>query len=231
MMAKKKQLVAVIPAYNAAKTIGQLVRRSKKFVDKVIVVDDGSMDETAKVAKSAGASVVVRIGKNAGKAGAIRRGVAEALKKKVDTLVLLDADLQHLPEEIPRLVRPVALDKCDICIGSRFLGDHKAMPIHRRFTNRATTMVTNAFTGHQLTDVQCGFRALGKRAVSVLDFEGDGYTIETNMVLEARDKGLRICEVPIKTVYEDSVSYIRSGRHTLALAKLFAKRLLKRKGR
>ncbi len=228
-MAKQK-IVAVIPAYNAAKTIGQVVRRSKKFVDKVIVVDDGSADETAKVAKSAGATVV-RLDKNSGKAGAIRRGVAEALKKKVDTLVLLDADLQHLPEEIPRLVRPVASGKCDICIGSRFLGDHKAMPIHRRLTNRMTTLATNAFTSHQLTDVQCGFRALGKRAVSVLDFEGDRYTIETNMVLEARDKGLRICEVPIKTVYEDSVSYIRSGRHTLALAKLFARRLLKKKRR
>lgn len=231
-MAKKKQLVvAIIPAYNAAKTIGQLVRRSKKFVDKVIVVDDGSVDETASVAKSAGASVVVRLERNAGKASAIRRGVAEALKKKVDTLVLLDADLQHTPEEIPRLVRPVALDKCDICIGSRFLGDHKAMPIHRRLTNRMTTLATNAFTSHQLTDVQCGFRALGKRAVSVLDFEGDRYTIETNMVLEARDKGLRICEVPITTVYGNEVSYIRSGRHTLALAKLFARRLVKKKTR
>lgn len=225
-MMAKKPVVAVIPAYNAAKTVGQVVKRSKKFVDRVVVVDDGSRDETARVAKSAGA-LVVRLERNSGKASAIRRGVAEALKTKVDTLVLLDADLQHLPEEIPRLVRPVALGKCDICIGSRFLGNHRAMPIHRRLTNRATTSVTNAFTGHQLTDVQCGFRALGRRAISSLDFEGDRYTIEPNMVLEAREKGLRICEVPIKTVYEDSVSYIRSGRHTLALAKMFAKKLLK----
>ncbi len=224
-MMAKKLVVAVIPAYNAAKTIGQVVRRSGKFVDRVVVVDDGSKDDTAKVAKKAGARVM-RLEKNAGKASAIRRGVAEAFKKRIDILVLLDADLQHLPEEIPRLVRPVALGKCDICIGSRFLGNHKDMPRHRRLTNRATTLATNVFTGYKLTDVQCGFRAIGKRAVSVLDFEGDRYTIETNMVLEAHEKGLAICEVPIKTVYEDSVSYIRSGRHTLALAKMFVKRLV-----
>ncbi len=229
-MAFMKKIVAVIPAYNAAKTIVQVVKRSRKFVDRVVVVDDGSKDETAKAAKSAGA-VVVRVEKNAGKANAIRRGVAEALKKRVDALVLLDADMQHLPEEIPKVVRPVALGKCDICIGSRFIGNHKAMPRHRRLTNRATTFVTNTFTGYRLTDVQCGFRALGKRAISALDFEGDRYTIEPNMVLEANEKGLTIGEVPIKTVYGDEVSYIRSGRHTLALAKLFAKRLVKRKTR
>lgn len=229
-MAVLKNLVAVIPAYNAAKTIGTVVKRSRKFTGRVVVVDDGSKDETAKAAKSAGA-IVVRIEKNSGKANAIRRGVAEALKKKVDVIVLLDADLQHTPEEIPKLVRPVKNGKCDICIGSRFLGNHADMPMHRRFTNRATTLATNVFTGYRLTDVQCGFRALGRRAISALDFEGDRYTIEPNMVLEAHEKGLAICEVPVRTVYGDEVSYIRSGRHTLALAKMFAKRLVKRKGR
>lgn len=218
--------VAIIPAYNAAKTIGGLVRRAKRFVDRLIVVDDGSSDDTAAAAKSAGATVVVRIWKNAGKANAIRRGVAEALKKRVGILVFLDADLQHTPEEIPKVVRPVREGRCDICIGSRFLREHKAMPMHRRLTNRLTTFFTNAFSGYRLSDVQCGFRAIGSRAISVLDFEGDRYTIEPNMVLEAREKGLRICEVPIRTVYGDEVSYIRSGRHTLALAKMFAKRLL-----
>lgn len=228
MMANK--VVAVIPAYNAVKTMDQLVRRSKKFADRVVVVDDGSQDETARAAKSAGA-VVVRLEKNSGKASAIRRGVAEALKKKVDVIVLLDADLQHLPEEIPRVVRPVASGKCDICIGSRFLGDYGTMPIHRRLTNTLVTLATNLFTGYRLTDVQCGFRALGKKAVSVLDFEGDRYTIEPNMVLEAREKKLTICEVPIRTIYGDSVSYIRSGGHTIALAKMFAKRAVKKKRR
>lgn len=226
-MGISRKIVAVIPAYNAAMTVGQVVKRSKKFVDRVVVVDDGSVDDTAKVAKAAGARVV-RLEKNSGKASAIRRGVAEALKKKVDVLVLLDADMQHLPEEIPKVVRPVKAGKCDICIGSRFLGDHKTMPRHRRLTNRATTLATNAFTGYKLTDVQCGFRALGRRALSALDFEGDRYTIEPNMVLEAAEKGLTICEVPISTVYGDEVSYIRSGRHTIALAKMFAKRLVKR---
>lgn len=223
------KIVAVIPAYNAGRFIGQVVRRSKKFVDRVIVVDDGSADDTAKAAKAAGAKVV-SLKKNAGKANAIRVGVS-ALAGKADILVLLDADLQHLPEEIPALIRPVRKNECDICIGSRFLGDYGKMPKHRRLTNRMTTLITNALTGYQLTDVQCGFRAIGQRAIAKLKFDGDRYNIETNMVLEAHDAGLRVCEVPITTVYGNEVSYIKSGRHTLSLAKLFAKKLVKRKRR
>lgn len=223
------KIVAVIPAYNAERFVGQVVRRTRKFVGRVIVVDDGSVDDTAKVAKSAGA-IVVRLEKNSGKANAIKKGVA-ATAGKADIIVLLDADLQHLPEEIPDLIRPVKNGKCDICIGSRFLGDYGRMPFHRRLTNRLTTFFTNRLTGYGLTDVQCGFRAIGPTAIAKLKFEGDRYTIETKMVLEAHDAGLRVREVPITTVYGGEVSYIKSGRHTLSLARIFAKNLVKRTGR
>lgn len=222
------KIVAIVPAYNAGRFVGQVVRRSRKFVDTVVVVDDGSKDDTAKAAKKAGAKVV-RLEKNSGKANAIRVGLSAAGKAEI--LILLDADLQHLPEEIPRLVRPVASGKCDICIGSRFRGDYGKMPFHRRLTNRLTTFFTNLLTGYGLTDVQCGFRAIGPRAIAKLKFEGDRYTIETNMLLEAHDAGLRVREVPITTVYGNEISYIKSGRHTLSLVGIFAKKLVKRKGR
>lgn len=223
------KIAAVIPAYNAERFVGQVVRRSRKFVGRVLVIDDGSKDDTAKVAKSAGA-IVVRLKKNSGKANAIRAGVS-ALAGKAGILVLLDADLQHLPEEIPKVTRPVKEGKCDICIGSRFLGDYGKMPFHRRLTNRLTTLFTNLLTGYGLTDVQCGFRAIGPTAIAKLKLDGDRYTIETNMVLEAHDAGLRVREVPITTVYGKEVSYIKSGRHTLSLARIFAKKLVRKSRR
>jgi len=147
-------ITAVIPAYNAEKTIGNIVKRTKKYVNEVIVVDDGSRDSSALIAKKEGAKVVIHP-RNLGKAAAIVTG----LKQAKGIIVTLDADLQHLPEEIPKLVEPVQEGTADLCLGSRFLGNPESMPLHRKFTNYLSKVAIRIRTGQWITDVQSGFRA------------------------------------------------------------------------
>lgn len=213
---------ALIPAYNCERTIGELVRRAKKYVDHVIVVDDGSQDRTAAVAKKAGAKVV-RLKQNVGKATALRYGTTHV---KDDILVFLDGDLQHLPEEIPRLIQE--LKRADVVIGSRFLTPHTTMPLRRRFTNRTVSALTRILTGYRITDVQSGFRAFGKRAIEQLRWEGERYNIEIQTIFEARRNRLEISEVPITTIYGSEVSYLEPVKHTITLVKIIGKEAVKR---
>ena len=203
--------VALIPAYNAAGTIGEVVKRTLSFVDKVIVVDDGSTDATAKEAEHQGATVL-SIGKNTGKANAIRTGLRKC--HGFDAVVLLDADLQHCPEEIPRLIEEIK-NGADLCIGSRFLNGKVKMPLGNRFSNSTAGRIISFLSGQRLTDPQSGFRALnGKMAIS-LELRAERYAIEHIMILEVSRKKGRIKELPISCIYGDEVSHIRIFSDTL----------------
>ncbi len=215
-------VTALIPAYNCERTIGELVRRTKKYADHVIVVDDGSRDRTSAVAKRAGAKVV-RLKENVGKATALRYGTTHV---NDDILVFLDGDLQHLPEEIPRLIN--ALKTADVVVGSRFLESHASMPVHRRFTNRSVTTLTGILTGYNLTDAQSGFRAFGKEAINKLKWEGERYNIEIQTIFEARRHNLKIAEVPISTVYGSEKSYLEPVKHTVTLVKIIGGETLRK---
>ena len=203
--------VALIPAYNAAGTIGEVVKRTLSFVDKVIVVDDGSTDATVKEAECHGAEVL-SIGKNTGKANAIRTGLRKC--HGFDAVVLLDADLQHCPEEIPRLLEEIK-NGADLCIGSRFLNGKVKMPLGNRFSNSTAGRIISFLSGQRLTDPQSGFRALnGKMAIS-LELRAERYAIEHIMILEVSRKKGRIKELPISCIYGDEVSHIRIFSDTL----------------
>lgn len=189
-------ITAVIPAYNAEKTVGNIVKRTKPYVTKVIVVDDGSKDRTSLVAKKAGAKVVLHP-KNMGKTAAILTG----LKQAKGIVVTLDADLQHLPEEIPHLVEPVREGVADLCIGSRFLGNPEKMPLHRKLTNYLSKLAVKIRMGQWITDVQSGFRAFNQKVKDLDISSASGYEFETVVLLRALEKGLKISEVPITTIY------------------------------
>jgi glycosyltransferase involved in cell wall biosynthesis len=203
--------VAVIPAYNTSKSIGEVVRRTKPFVDEVIVVDDGSKDATAKEAKRQGA-VVISLEKNTGKANATKIGLRNCCD--YDAIVMLDGDLQHCPEEIPRLLDELK-NGTHLCIGSRFLNGHKGMPFGNRFSNRVASRIISFITGHGLSDPQSGFRALDGKIAQELELRAERYSIEHIMILEAAKKECTIKEVGISCIYGDEESQIRIFSDTL----------------
>ena len=201
-------IVAVIPAYCEEKTIKEVVERTRKFVDRVIVVDDGATDNTFEEARSTGAEVL-RHEKNMGKAGALKTGFASL--GECDIVVTLDGDLQHLPEEIPNLIAGIEKG-ADLCIGSRFLGDSKCMPLSNRISNKVAAALLNVLSGQKITDPQSGFRAIRREALEKLELPADRYAIEHIMILEAAKKGFKIREVPISCIYGGEKSHISPTR-------------------
>ncbi len=188
--------------------------RTMPFVDLVVVVDDGSIDNTAGEARKNGAEVL-SLEENTGKANATKVGFRSCTD--YNAVVTLDGDLQHCPEEIPILLDEVKKG-ADLCIGSRFLNGHVSMPLGNWMSNRVASRIISAISGRRISDPQSGFRALDGSALSRLELRAEKYAIEHVMILEAAKKGLTIREVPINCVYGDEVSQIRVFSDTLRVA-------------
>ncbi len=196
-------VVAIIPAYNEERYIGSVVLRARAQVDAVIVVDDGSTDDTAQIAEAGGA-IVVRHECNQGKGAALNTGLGKAREMHANGVVLLDADGQHLPEEVPAVLAPIFAGEADLVIGSRYLNGHEnGVPGHRAWGHRVFNMLTRATSGVGASDSQSGFRALSWRAMRALNFSSDGFSVESEMQFLARELGLRVVEVPITADYAE----------------------------
>lgn len=194
------KVLVLIPAYNEELTIGSVVILSKKYGD-VLVIDDGSSDRTSEIAREGGA-IVIRNEYNMGKAYALVRGFEYALSKDYDIVVTLDADGQHDPDEIPLLIDPIIRGNADFVIGSRYLnGSKKRIPFYRRIglwiLNKGTKVVSNLEV-----DSQSGFRAMSKRVIEKSNLNSDGYSIETDMIVNASEHGFKLIEVPINVRYD-----------------------------
>ncbi len=196
----QKGVFAVLPAYNEELVIGSVVLRTRQFVDRVIVVDDGSTDRTAEVAKLAGAEVI-RLDYNTGKAYALLLGLRHARETGCTVAVMLDADGQHDPSEIPRVAGLVSIGKADLVIGSRFLYKNR-IPPYREFGQKTLDLFTNMGSKASVSDSQSGFRALSCQALDNLDFRSDGYNVESDMIAHFSELGLPITEVPITVNYD-----------------------------
>jgi glycosyltransferase involved in cell wall biosynthesis len=196
-----KGLVAVIPAYNEELVIGTVVLRTRQYVERVIVVDDGSSDRTSEVAKLAGAEVI-RLDANTGKAYALLLGLRHAHNMGCTTAVMLDADGQHDPREIPRVAGLVIEGKADLVIGSRFLKKNNGIPKYRQLGQKTLDLFTNMGANSKVTDSQSGFRAISYKALENLDFKSDGYNVESDMINHFSELGLSIQEVPISVKYD-----------------------------
>ncbi len=209
-------ILVAIPAYNEEVAIGSVVLRAMQFVDEVIVVDDGSSDDTAEIAELAGATVL-RHARNLGKGMAIRTAWLHARDRKPGALVLLDGDHQHQPEDIPRLVGPILAGEADVMIGVRW-GKTSGMPIYRRVGKRILDHATAlGFRKGLLTDSQCGYRAFSTRALTRLEPEDSGLGIESQMLVEAQENGLRILEVGIQARYDIGASTYSPVKHGLGV--------------
>lgn len=205
-------IFVAIPAYNEEVAIGSLVLKASRYADEVIVVDDGSSDDTAEVAELAGATVI-RHARNLGKGMAIRSAWLYARKREPGALVLLDGDHQHEPEDIPRFVGPILAGEADLLLGVRW-GKTSGMPLYRRVGKRILDHVTALGTrSGLLTDSQCGYRAFSLRALTTLEPEDAGLGIESQMLVEAQEIGLKIQEVDITARYDVEGSNLSPGRH------------------
>ncbi len=191
--------IACIPVYNEEKAIGELVKKCMKYVDKVIVCDDGSTDDTAKVAKENGAQVIQHK-KNIGKGGAMRSLFRSALENNGDVIVTIDGDGQFLPEEIPKIIEPILKNQSDIVIGYRF-DDKTEMPSYRRIGNKFLDRISNFASELPFRDTQSGFRAYSKKAIQMIKFTTDGFGADSEILIDASRKELRISEEKITVIY------------------------------
>jgi len=203
-------ILAGICAYNEARYIGSIVLQARQHVDEVIVVDDGSRDNTAEVARLAGATVIVHSG-NRGKGAAIQSILGEAKKINPDVLVLLDADAQHNPNEIPVLAKPIS-EGFDLVIGSREAQKDKT-PRYRRIGQKVIFRSSRLASKTNIVDSESGYRALSPKAIKKLDLKAKGFGIESEMITSAADKNLKITEVPISNIYTKDGSTLHPIKH------------------
>jgi len=195
-------IVAVIPAYNEEKNIAKVILLAQKYADKVIVCDDGSTDMTTEIAEKLGADVVQH-GKNIGYGAAIQSLFKRARELDADVMVTLDGDGQHDPSEIPAIIKPVLKDYVDIAVGSRFLEEEqtRSIPLHRRLGIRAITKLASIATRNEMSDAQHGFRAYSRKALEGLDVSENGMGVSVEILMKAKERGLRVVEVPIGCNY------------------------------
>jgi len=210
-------IVAIIPAYNEEQHVGEIVRRAlnQVGVGMVIVCDDGSSDNTVAVASRAGANII-RHYSNRGYGAAVISLLEEA-KKKVPsaTVVLLDSDGQHDPDDIPSVVGPIA-QGYDLVVGRRRNGD---VPFYRLIGGGVLSVSARMLTRTRIRDTQCGFRAFSPKALRVLELKEQGMGISSETVMRATWAGLRMCEVPVSIRYtQDSSTHnpVAQGFYTLA---------------
>ena len=209
----------VIPAYREEKHVGDIVRRTRQQLDHVLVVDDGSSDKTAQRARDAGAEVIVH-NQNRGKGEAIKTGLRHWLDRQFVHVIILDADGQHLPEEIDRFIAAAASAAgLSFFLGNR-MKNLTGMPFVRRIVNRYMSNQISRVCGQKIPDTQCGFRMLDRQLIPELLGGMERFDYETEMLIIASRQGYRIESVPITTVYSDEVSNIRPVSDTLRFLKL-----------
>jgi len=220
-------IVAVIPAYQAEKTIAEVVHQTRRRVARCIVVDDGSQDKTGILARRAGAELITHAG-NRGKGAAVRSGLLYLREEQFNYCVLLDADGQHDPNEIPRLVDAARRANADVVCGTR-MNNPRGMPWLRRTTNTLMSRITSWLCRIKLSDTQCGFRLLSQHAVKVIELRKDKFEVETEILVEAARHKLIVTETPVSSIYAaDHSSHIHPLRDTWRFVRLVAMILARR---
>jgi glycosyltransferase involved in cell wall biosynthesis len=211
----------VIPAYRAERALPSLLARARQAVPgaALLVVDDGSPDGTAAAAAGAGATVLRHAG-NRGKGRALATGLAAAVAAGAELVVTLDADGQHPPEAIPRLLGPLRAGVSDLVVGAR-ARDRGGMPVGRRVTNWLSSTLVSRALRVPVPDSQSGFRAMRRAVAAQVRPLGARYEFETEFLFLAAQRGYRITAVAVPTLYDGAVSHFRYGADTLALTAVF----------
>jgi glycosyltransferase involved in cell wall biosynthesis len=203
---------ALIPAFNEAGRIQEVIAGLRGVVATILVVDDGSTDQTGALARQAGAEVREH-GRNKGKGEALRTGLACLEGSGFTHVLVLDGDMQHLPEEAPLLLAAAERTGADVVLGERRFG-REVMPASRYYANRLGSRALSWFVGRRLPDTQCGFRVFRLGALRGLNLKARGFDIETEMLVKLARRGARFTSVPVTAVYDGQVSKLRPVRDT-----------------
>jgi UDP-N-acetylglucosamine---dolichyl-phosphate N-acetylglucosaminyltransferase len=212
----------IIPAYNEEKYIKEVIRNTKKYAKNIIVVDDGSNDDTSAIAEEENV-IVLRHNVNLGKGAALKTGCDYALKSEAENIVVIDADGQHNPEKIDTFRKEISGN--DIVFGYRELS--KSMPFVLRFGNLVINEITSVLYGMKLKDTQCGYRAFTAEAYKKIRWQSSDYSMESEMIANAGKHHLKYKEVPIKTIYGDKYKGTTVIDGIKIVLKMFTWRLFK----
>ncbi len=215
------RIAAVVPAYNAALHVAEVLGGLAVNIPvrNIVVVDDGSSDDTASVAARSGV-VVVRHPSNRGKGAALRTGLETALSLPgVVAIVMLDADGQHDPAEVPRFVEAFDRGEGELLIGDR-MGAKGEMPAIRVLTNRVTSFVIGSIAGQRVSDTQNGYRLAACALLRRIRLVTNRYEIESELIIKASRAGARISSVPVRTIYGSERSAIHPARDTIRFLSL-----------
>ena len=210
--------LALIPALNAEKSIGTVIGDCQAVNDDIVVIDDGSTDRTAEVARAAGAQVVTHA-VNRGKGAALKTGFAYALEHGFDAVITLDADGQHLPREIPKFLAAHAECGADLIIGGRAHLFGEMLP-RRRFANRFSARCIAYAAKTNVTDSQSGFRLYSARLLAAIRLRSDGFDMESEVIVQAGCRGFKVITIPIDLGFVDgqSTSHYKPLGDTLRIA-------------
>lgn len=200
------KICVLIPSYNESKTIGSLVSKVRSQGLDVLVIDDGSNDQTAEIAKDSGAEVL-RHQQNMGKGASLKEGFAYVLKRDYEAVIIMDGDGQHSPDDLPKFIQAQNKLDADIISGDR-MSVSKGMPTVRWITNKVMSYLISKICQQQIPDSQCGFRLIKRAVLKDLDLTSANYEIESEMLIAAHRKGFKIKSIPIQTIYAKEASRI-----------------------
>ena len=198
---QQMRVCALIPAFNEAAHIEQVVRGAGRYVDQVVVIDDGSCDGTGEIARKAGATCL-RSEANSGKASALRTGISFACRHEFTHVLFCDGDGQHSPEDIPSLIEAARQTGADMVIGTRSF-DPGRMPRARYYSNTIGSKVASWLVGREIKDSQCGFRLVRFDKLLQMTLRGRKYELEMEILIKISLAGCSIVHVPVRTVYDD----------------------------
>lgn len=196
-----KTVWSLIPAFNEGKTIGEVIEGTRRYCENIVVVDDGSGDDTRKVAQRTGV-IVLSHDRNLGKGAALKTGFRWLLDRDCSAVLTLDADGQHDPEEIPKFLQFAEKNReGGIIIGARSI-NRKKMPLYRAVPNRIGELFISVAARRHITDTQSGFRLYSREVLERVECDSKGFDFETEILIKASKRGMHIVDVPIKTIYQ-----------------------------
>jgi len=198
---------ALIPAYNESRHIGAVITGVKQYIADIIVVDDGSCDDTAQIAQ-ANAATVLRHAKNLGKGAALRTGFAFIQDKKYASLLTIDADGQHDPAQIPLFIKALETNDAAMILGNR-MHDPQGMPITRIKGNRKFSRIISGICGQEIPDSLCGYRLIRRQVLEAIHLTKDRFEIDAQILIKTAKAGFKVDSINIRSIYADETSYIR----------------------
>lgn len=217
---KSAKILTIIPCYNADRHISHVINNLKKYVSDILVIDDGSTDNSLSEMKKVKGVKIISHKKNMGKGAALKTGFVYALKKNYDAVITIDADDQHKPYDIPNFLKNY--NKADIIVGSR-LWNARNMPLRRLLGNSISSFMVSLMCKQKVSDSQSGYRLIKASVLRNINLSYNDYLLETEIFVKAARKNYKIKSIPIETIYGEEVSHINPFKLTYKFIKFVLK--------